>query len=476
MDFFYKPAPGVLGDCIPYYADGRYHVFYLRDFRDSDSYGTGAPWHHLSTVDFVHFEDHGEAFPRGRVDEQDYTTGTGGVFTDGSGTHHIFYTGINPYFRTRDHHEQALMHAVSDDLMTWTKVSGQVWPPNEALFERHDWRDPFIYTHPDTGAYCMLIAARLRDGPISRRGCTALLTSDDLITWSSGEPFYAPSRFHGHECPDWFQWNDWYYLVFSEYTMRTTTRYVMSRSPDGPWISPDGDQFDNRAFYAAKTASDGNRRFLFGWNPTKRGDVDHGDWQWGGCLTVHEVVQQADGTLTVRFPPEAADAFGHARSIQFEPPGSGWDQTGDVLRVDSPAAYTAALGDRLPETCLLRGELRFEGDAGTAGVLLGMDETAGSGYFLRFDLREQRLEFGRIGGYRPWYVDRMPELDRAIAIRPREPIRLSIVIDGTAVVAYVDDRVALSARMYAGASSRCGLFADGAAISTGTFDLLTRHP
>ena len=59
MNLFFKPQPGVIGDCIPYYYEGRYHVFYLRDYRDRDSYGIGSAWHHISTADFVHFEDHG---------------------------------------------------------------------------------------------------------------------------------------------------------------------------------------------------------------------------------------------------------------------------------------------------------------------------------------------------------------------------------------------------------------------------------
>ena len=78
----------------------------------------------------------------------------------------------------------------------------------------------------------MILAARVNHGPLFRRGCTGLLTSDDLTHWTVEKPFYAPARYHGHECPDWFQMGDWYYLVFSEYTTHTTTRYVMSRSPD----------------------------------------------------------------------------------------------------------------------------------------------------------------------------------------------------------------------------------------------------
>jgi beta-fructofuranosidase len=464
MNFFYKPRPGVIGDCIPYYYNGRYHVFYLRDYRDRDSYGLGSAWHHISTDDFVHFEDHGEALAQGRIDEQDHTVATGCVYTDDQGQHHIFYTGINPYLRTDAHHEQALLHATSDDLITWTKHPDQVWYSDEAIYERHDWRDPFVFKHPQTGRHTMILAARLNEGPLFRRGCTGLLTSDDLTHWTVEQPFYAPARYHGHECPDWFQMGDWYYLIFSEYTTHTTTRYVMSRSPDGPWIAPADNQFDNRAFYAAKSASDGLRRFLFGWNPTKLGDVDHGKWQWGGCLTVHEIIQNDNGTLAVRMPPEIAEAFDTPQSLDLEHLESNWTYSDMTYRAESPYRYSGALSERMPEAYLLQGEITFEGRSGTAGLLLRVDEMGDTGYFLRFNLPEQRLEFGKIGGYRDWYVDHMPELDRPLQIRAGETLRFRIIIDKTAVVAYINDHVALSGRMYANPFGRCGLFADGSAI------------
>ena len=473
MNLFFKPRPGVIGDCIPYYYEGRYHVFYLRAYRDRDSYGLDSAWHHISTADFVHFEDHGEALSQGRIDEQDHTVATGCVYTDEHSKHHIFYTGINPYLRNDAQHEQALLHATSDDLLTWTKIPGEVWCADESIYERHDWRDPFVFKHPQTGRYTMILAARLNEGPIFRRGCTGLLTSDDLTHWTVEKPFYAPGRYHGHECPDWFKIGDWYYLVFSEYTTHTATRYVMSRSPDGPWIVPADNQFDNRAFYAAKTASDGSRRFLFGWNPTKLGNIDNGEWQWGGCLTVHEIIQNDDGALAVRMPPEAARAFSAARSIHLERLESGWTQSDDGYMAESPYGYSAALSERMPETYMLQGEITFESSTGTAGVLLRMDEAGDTGYFLRFNLTGQRLEFGKVGGYRDWYVDHMPELDRPLQIRAGEALRFRIIIDKTAVVAYVNDGIALSGRMYSNPFGRCGLFADGTAVYARGIEVLT---
>ena len=36
MNLFYKPYRGIIGDCIPFYAAGRYHIFYLHENRDPD--------------------------------------------------------------------------------------------------------------------------------------------------------------------------------------------------------------------------------------------------------------------------------------------------------------------------------------------------------------------------------------------------------------------------------------------------------
>ena len=71
MNLFYKPLYGVVGDTIPYYHKGRYHIFFLRQYRDQDSHGRGSPWHHVSTKDFLTFEDHGEAIWQEDIDKHD---------------------------------------------------------------------------------------------------------------------------------------------------------------------------------------------------------------------------------------------------------------------------------------------------------------------------------------------------------------------------------------------------------------------
>src|SRR5688500_14712968 len=68
-DFFYKPENAWAADFIPLYAEGKFQLFYLLDWRDGERHGNGVPWYRISTTDFVHFEEHGEIIPRGTKDE-----------------------------------------------------------------------------------------------------------------------------------------------------------------------------------------------------------------------------------------------------------------------------------------------------------------------------------------------------------------------------------------------------------------------
>src|SRR4029453_5092689 len=163
-NFFYKPAGAWAADFIPFYKDGRYRLFYLQDWRNPTEYGEGTPWYQISTDDFVHFPRTGTRPRRG-------------------GPSPISSPGHNPHFREHGKPEQAVMHAVSNDLLNWRKVPADTFYAPDDRFEAHDWRDPFVFWNEEASEYWMLLAARLKAGPSRRRGCTALCVSKDLKTW-----------------------------------------------------------------------------------------------------------------------------------------------------------------------------------------------------------------------------------------------------------------------------------------------------
>ena len=99
MGIFYRPDDGVAADFIPFYWQGDYHLFYLKDYRDIPGHGEGTPWWHIVTRDFVHFEDWGEALARGPQDAQDLMVFTGCVLEARGHVPHLLHRPQPPLFR-----------------------------------------------------------------------------------------------------------------------------------------------------------------------------------------------------------------------------------------------------------------------------------------------------------------------------------------------------------------------------------------
>lgn len=476
MHINYKPEDGWAGDFIPFYWQGEYHLFYLKDFRDISNHGEGTPWYHISTTDFVHFTEYGECLARGSAEKQDLYVFTGSVIY-GEGRFHIFYTGHNPYFRKLGRPEQGVMHAVSDDLVHWQKVPADTFFAPEGIYEPHDWRDPFVFWNEEAGEYWMFTAARLKTGPSRRRGCTALCASKDLSRWEVREPFYAPSLYYTHECPDLFHMNGWWYLVFSEFSDACLTRYRMARSLQGPWIRPDVDSFDGRALYAAKTAaglehsSAPGRRYLFGWNPTREGNTDSGAWQWGGNLVVHELVQRADGTLAPRIPQSVREYYRQPQAFRA---GQGLNNAilqGDTVELDAKNSFSCLSLGKLPHNALIEASVVFQQPTASFGVLLRASPDLETGYSVRLEPQRARLVLDSCPrpGDRPFMV----ELERPVSLQPGTETHLVIYVDDTLCEVYVEGQAAMSARLYDHSDGEWGFFAAEGSARFSNIRLLT---
>lgn len=471
MHINYKPPDAWTGDYIPFFWEGQYHLFYLKDFRNIPEHGEGTPWAHLVTPDLVHFNDHGECLARGAVTEQDLYVFTGSALY-GEGKFHIFYTGHNPHLRQQGKPEQAIMHAVSDDLYHWQKVPEDTFFAPADRFEPHDWRDPFVFWNEEAGEYWLLAAARLKDGPSRRRGCTALCTSKDLRKWQVQEPFYAPDLFFTHECPDLFRMGDWWYLLFSEFSDSHITRYRMARSIRGPWLTPSVDSFDGRAFYAAKTASDGQKRYLFAWNPTREGCKDNGFWQWGGNLVVHELKQQPDGMLNVLIPDPVAESFPRPMPVEFNKAFRKAQKLGNgTLLLEGDGSFRCASAGVLPKTALIDLTLSFKPGTRACGLMLRTSPDFETGYYVRLEPGRNRVVFDlwpRRGD-----LPFMEEVERPLPLEPGSPVHLTTYVNGSICEVYVNSQVAMSTRMYDHPTGEWGVFVTDGQAEFSNFQLKT---
>lgn len=441
MSILFVPSAGISGDVIPFYWDGEYHLFYIAPRSES-----GSSWAHIVTGDFVAFKDWGEAIPAGKQDEQDLDIWTGSVI-ERNGVFHIFYTGHNAAFSALGRPDQVVMHAASQDLKLWTKDKEFfLLPALNRGYEISAWRDPFIFWNQEVNEYWMLLTARrIADTPVQRRGCVALLASNDLIGWELRDPFYAPEEFDTHECPDLFRIGEWWYLVFSTYRGEWTTRYRMSKSLSGPWVTPAVDTFDADGFYAAKTAGDGNHRYIIGWLADRRDKKDENLFAWGGAILGHRIEQQSDGTLSVTIPTSVVSRFSKQHDLFPRNVIGDWQKNTESVSCDSKGRFSLLDLGELPSTFMLEVDIVFGPGTSSCGLLIRSDENMDQYYQLIIDPAMKRIRFMR-DGQAP--VQRVFAQERPLSIKAEEPVKLRVLVENSVIVIYEGDRVALSGRMY----------------------------
>jgi beta-fructofuranosidase len=312
-----------------------------------------------------------------------------------------------------------------------------------------------VFWNEEANEYWMLLAARKTQGPLRLRGCTALAVSKDLSDWQVREPFYQPDQWFTHECPDLFPMGNWWYLVFSEFSEHSATRYRMSRTLQGPWLAPANDQFDARAFYAAKTAGNDRERFVFGWLPTRTDQKDDQPWNWGGNLVVHKVTQEPDGSLSVRMPASVGKAFARGVAVSPKPILGQWTGGKGRFAANATGRFSALGLAAMPDECLIRAKVTFDKNTASAGLLLRCDATMDNYYQVRLEPANQRLVIDRW----PRGGDQAFMLERPLAITPGKPVTLAVLADGSCLVVYANDTIALSCRMYDHKKGALGLFA-----------------
>ena len=290
-----------IGDPMPFYdeAQSTYYIYYLEDVWD-DATNERHPWHALTSVDLSSYTEIGEIIgcSTGTCD-QDYALGTGSVIQK-ENTYYGFYTGHNPnsMYCTLQTREGIMLATSTDPGIAFQKRADftTIYAPEGLGFDVNDnFRDPFVFV--DNGTYYMLVSAR-KDHNSAWRGVIALYSSSDLMSWNYQGILYdgGADNFFMMECPDLFKNGDTYYLIFSNIDDKQVY-YRKSISLNGPWNKPEGSEILNGVGYAAKTASNGTERHIFGWEMVGT--------TWAGDLLSNELKIAANGDLTVYNPNTA---------------------------------------------------------------------------------------------------------------------------------------------------------------------------
>lgn len=448
---FFKPSQGWVGDPMPFYEDGKYHIFYLQDARDGAP--TFHPWYKTTTSDFFSFTDDGEMIPCGTVKQQDRALGTGSIFKN-EGIYYAFYTGHNGDLDPRE----KILLATSNDLKTWKKDTSFELRASDG-YDRNEFRDPLIIKDQASNTFRMLISTRA-DYKGSWRAVIAQYSSTDLLNWKLETPFYDDDKTFMVECPDVFMMGDYQYLIYSDINDRKV-HYKYRKGTSGDWTTPANTILDGIAFYAGKTASDGTTdRFISGWCPTRENHSDYRSFGWAGSMISHKLIQHNDGTITLTYPHGIND-----RLSQNQSPGI----TSKVNAGIKSDTYTLnASSDKQALTVFDRQSGAYKisttikaSTSTSFGFEFGSCGNRREVYALVFDLNNKKLRTERrVTGENPLYID-----DVQLTIPNNKEFDVTVVVENSICVVYVNHQTVFTNRIYKINQNPWGIFADNGDVS-----------
>jgi beta-fructofuranosidase len=450
-DIFYQPENAWVGDLIPYYEDDTYYAFYLHDPRlKAGHYAADTTWYLAETADCFEFKDLGLMLEMGDDSSPHRQCFTGSVLRGPDEKYYAFFTAFNKRIRKNGRQVQTVMMATGDRPESLKIDENFMLQADGCIYESSDWRDPFVYFDAKEKVYRMLLCSRLSGSDYRRGGCIAACTSPDLRTWSYEQPFFSPGLYITMECPEVFTLGKFSYLVYSTFSDRFATHYLV-KDPDGNWTMPSEDTLDSRADYAIKTAGTTDERFAFGWIATKYGNTDYGEWEWGGTMISHRLHQNpVNGELSLGPTTGLLSAFQnriycHVEDLTLQAEGlSFWlhDLPGRTYKIEAVLS---------PEN-----EREF-------GLVLNSDESMDRCYSLRFcngqvywDLWPRTdtpgTEQWQIGGDVPFQIESLRQLKK------EDSYKLTLIRSGSIAVVYINTSAVLSYRLYDQTGEKFGFY------------------
>lgn len=450
-------SAGYVGDIMPYFDNGTFHIYFLHDAVTKPAGKGFHDIHEFTSTDLNSFKYEGQMIPYGATSEADFAVGTGSVVKAGT-VYYFYYTGHNETSQfVQNNPRESVLCATSTDLKNWTKTPGfKITAP--AGYYNFDFRDPHVFYNEEAGKYWMLVSTQTEPG---RKAVLLLFTSADPAAgnWQPEGPLYTTTPQDNYlmmECADIFKMGSYWYLTFSEnWSGSRGTHYRMATSVNGPWVKPENDMIDGEYFYAAKTASDGNKRYAFAWTARKAPESDTGDKVWGGNMVVHELTQNTDGTLGVKAPDAVSVLMAQNAAPVTDASNNTTQNNGSYIlngtTEEATAVFTAA-----GKKARINAQVTLGSGTGSAGFLFNTDD-AGNYYKIVFEPAQNRIAAYNSAGQE---VAKVP-----FAMQSGTAYAVEIITEGSVCVMYVNGKVALSNRIYGRDMLQWGLIASGTSLT-----------
>lgn len=346
-DIFYLPKlngteQAYIGDPMPYYEDGVFYIYYLKDGGNSYNHSIFL----LTTKDFLTYKEYDSAIlESSRNNEQDAWIGTGSVVKV-KDIYYLFYTAHNESPQTE--FNETIMVARGSDLFNFEKIDDWELEPPEELNQKQDFRDPQAYYNEEKNIIELTITA-------SKNGVASILKYSLSVDLEQAEYegviFTDPTKeFWNLECSDTFKINDTWYITYS--AQDDTLWYAKSENRYGHYVEPK--RLEDKLFYAAKHVQNESNHYMVGWarrseSPSSTSDVG----AWGGNLLVQELEQDINNDLILKPVQEVEDVFKTERDLLIED---------NHLYLD--AGTLISYGDvfRAYEKFKIKGEFIFSGE------------------------------------------------------------------------------------------------------------------
>ena len=378
---YFTPVGGAyfVGDCIPFAHDGTYYLYWLLDEGHHSALGGlgGHQWCVSTTKDLIHWQHHPIAIGIDEEWEKSICTGSV-VFHDNQ-----FYAFYATRLLDSGNVCERLSYATSPDALHWTKQLPNPFFTSAPGFSQRNFRDPKVSVDDD-GVFHLFVSSEKTEGD-GPRGCLVHMTSSDLTNWTvDGTVLDGLNAVP--ECPDYFEWNGWYYLVFGQ---GLDTYYVKSRSPYGPWEWPETQALKEQWVNVAKTASFGDgRRIVAGWIASRSDGRDSGYGVFGGSVVLREAYQLPNGDLATKFPEEVIPASEAAQPATITAVSRSTSNDNSVSINASGKAYAIDV----PRNCIITLDVEPDANCTEHGMRLRSGETGNNGYALTFLPKTQQVK------------------------------------------------------------------------------------
>lgn len=410
----------------PIFYKDRYHMFF--QYNPNGAFWGSMHWAHASSPDMVHWQHEPIALvpTPGGYDQDGVFSGS--AVLDGD-IPTVVYTGVlppaSPSEITLDdgHHKwrevQCLATARDTDLRTWQKLPEPIIarPPKDLAIS--GFRDPGLWKEGEE--WLLTLGSGIR----GKGGAVLLYESRNLRHWafrhllaegrSTGQPTANPvDNGEMWECPDFFPLGSRHVLL---YATMGKVRWRTGRYENRRFTAEKEGVVDFGAYYAAKTMLDehGNR-ILWGWIPETRPEAEYRAAGWAGVMALPRVLSIGnDGSLRTSPAPAV-----------------------EILRTSHTQVRAV---DRNKEKAL--AAIRIHDLAGEIQARFAAQQA------FRLRLHSEKDEpFAEIA-YDPQRKDAELRVNQTTAaFAANDTVTLRMLLDGSVLEVFANDRTAITARLY----------------------------